>query len=1042
MKTDYDPILQATVTLDEAGRIRGINYLDEYREMEHLRGREAAEAHIREIAGKLKISPAALQTLEQALSYQDPQEKGIEYRFKEEKAFFESATFAYAQTYLNTPVWEASVSATIKRAPARVVAATDTSEDGIDAKMPSAEAIERYRRLFAIGEKVDDPQLKSRRRSRAADDLAGSDLLTEILAKTLNGAKRRKDQQLSLRLIRGRFFIYRYDPSQRTYDDSHADHQPPTLQLPPVPRSIKEGRWYLVAELIFRLPYEGERMNWKMLVEVESNAILYLRALSSGVNGWVFTHDPITSTGTATNTADKSSAVLNPYRDDVRLTNLNPPSGSPLTQSLQGTWAALTEIKLPDVAAPTRPAGSDFNLWEVRTNEFAAVNAYYHTNRFFRLVAELGFPLTGAGAYFDGTAFPVEVDHRGLGDSINAHCDGTADGIDHTCYALADPADTINPMGIATDWRVVLHELAGHGILYDHVGSASFRFAHSAGDSFAMILNDYLSEWHNGGAIDRSVLSPFVTYFERRSDRAPTDSGVIGLSLTRRGSGYTSAPTVTISGGGGSGARAIVKVEAGAVTEIKVTHHGTGYTGAPTVTITGGGGAGATAIATIGNWAWGGTADLGNYLSEQILSTTMFRAYRSIGGDSSSFTRREIAARFMAYLMLRAVGTLTSNPTSPAQFLAALLTADADDWSTEGRYGGAYGKVLTWAFEKQNLNGGAPPSVDVFIDDGRAGEYQYLPVHWDTTTIWNRRERDGLDGHEEPALGETNYAYVKIRNRGTSLANNVIVKGYHCKPSAGVIWPNDLQPMTTAQLPAGTLQPNDMEEITVGPFEWTPVANAWGHDCMLMIVSATGDSSNVDKFTAGEYVEDWRLVPNDNNVAQRNVTLVPGGGGTGGMMAGLDGKGFWVGNPERTSALITVSVALPALLAQRGWQISLRGLPEGGLRLKAHEQRLVTFEVQAGTSFTKADVESTMERDIVVTAMADGAVIGGMTYRIDPDIEMPYNERPPEEQKAQCREKAKQLLACLDLPGEDVKRVRVRKISIDVEMKGGDDCDD
>ena len=404
----------------------------------------------------------------------------------------------------------------------------------------------------------------------------------------------------------------------------------------------------------------------------------------------------------------------------------------------------------------------------------------------------------------------------------------------------------------------------------------------------------------------------------------------------------------------------------------------------------------------------------------------------------------------MAYLILRAVGTLTpmSNPSSPAQFLDALHTADKGNWTSDGIFGRAYGKVLDWAFEKQNLNSGAPPSIDVYIDDGRAGEYDYLPVHWATTTIWNRRNPDGMAGHEEPALLDaagnpaTNYAYVKIKNRGISVANNVIVKGYHCKPSAGVLWPNDLQPMTTAQLSAGTLQPSNTEEKIVGPFEWTPVTNAWGHDCMLMIVSATGDPSNVDNFTAGEVVEDWRLVPNDNNVGQRNVTLVPGGGGLKGLVAGLHGKGFWVGNPGRTSATIAVSIVLPPLLARRGWRISLRDLPEGGVRLKAREQRLVTFDVHVGTPFTKADVVATAERTIVVTATADGAIIGGIAYRIDPDIEMPFNDRTPEQRKERCRDKAKHLLECLDLPGDKVKCVRVRKIAIDVEMKGDDECCD
>jgi hypothetical protein len=69
------------------------------------------------------------------------------------------------------------------------------------------------------------------------------------------------------------------------------------------------------------LPYEGSRMNWRMLVEVEPNTNLYLRALSSGVNGLVFTYDPITSTGAATNTPNQSNAVLNPHRDDVVLDN-------------------------------------------------------------------------------------------------------------------------------------------------------------------------------------------------------------------------------------------------------------------------------------------------------------------------------------------------------------------------------------------------------------------------------------------------------------------------------------------------------------------------------------------------------------------------------------------------------------------------------------------------------------------------------------------------------------------------------------------------
>ena len=108
--------------------------------------------------------------------------------------------------------------------------------------------------------------------------------------------------------------------------------------------------------------------------------------------------------------------------------------------------------------------------------------------------------------------------------------------------------------------------------------------------------------------------------------------------------------------------------------------------------------------------------------------------------------------------------------------------------------------------------------------------------------------------------------------------------------------------------------------------------------------------------------------------------------------------------------------------------------------MKAREQRLVTFNVHAGMPFTKTDVVDAAQHDIVVTATANGAIIGGMTYRVDPDLEMPFNDRTPEERKEQCRDKARQLLECLDLPSDNVKCVRVRKVSIDVEMKGDGGC--
>jgi hypothetical protein len=74
------------------------------------------------------------------------------------------------------------------------------------------------------------------------------------------------------------------------------------------------------------------------------------------------------------------------------------------------------------------------------------------------------------------------------------------------------------------------------------------------------------------------------------------------VTLNAGGAGYSSAPTVTISGGGGFGATATAAIGGGGnVTGIILNSGGSGYTSAPTVTISGGGGAGATASATILN---------------------------------------------------------------------------------------------------------------------------------------------------------------------------------------------------------------------------------------------------------------------------------------------------------------------------------------------------------------------------------------------------------------------------------------------------------
>jgi HYDIN/CFA65/VesB family protein len=796
MKHKFEADLNATITRDDHGIIRAITFPDTGATTPVT---ASAKSHIRRLSGKIGLNIAELSELDREATYFEPKESGHSFHLADKKTFFDTTTYVYAQTYLDTPVWGAGITATTHDQTSRILSIVNTTVKGIDAELPQARDINRYRKLFSAGESGPGAEEAKSKQAFAA----ATAQLSDILGSSLDGYGKDTDRATP-QLISGRFFVYQLDRARRQQDHPEPTEKQekypaeplerenlPTLPLPPLPDSLEDGSWHLVAELIIRLPYEGGRMNWRLLVSVATGDILYMRALTSHVNGLVFTYDPITSTGDTANDASQSNAVLNPLRDDVELLGLDPAVGG--VQSLSGEYVQVTNVHDPNIGPPTRPEGADFD-YDVRTDEFSGVNAYYHQDRFFRLVKDLGFPLN---TYFDGTSFPIDADHRGFGGSNNGHCIGDGDGIDHTCYGLIDNSGG-NPVGNASEWSVVLHELAGHGILYDHVNSANFGFSHSAGDSFAIILNDFASEWHNGGNNDRFIRSPFRQNL-RRSDRDPADG-----------------------------------------------------------------------------WGWGGAQDDSSYGSEQILSTTMFRVYRGIGGDSTDLTRREFSAHMMSYLMLRAVGTLSpaTNPNSPAGFLDALLTADVGNWTTRGLSGGAYAKVFEWSFEKQNLNDGDPPIVDVYIDDGRGGEYEYLADHRATTNIWNRHEPDSSGTHQDPVIG-TNYAYVRVKNRGSSTANQVNVRGFHCKPLAGHVWPTDFKNMDTAEIGAPSIQPNGGDEIVVGPFEWVPNPNEDGDDSMMMMVSAEGDPDHADKYHAGRTIEDWRLVPNDNNIAIRTVQLRP-----------------------------------------------------------------------------------------------------------------------------------------------------------------------
>jgi hypothetical protein len=107
------------------------------------------------------------------------------------------------------------------------------------------------------------------------------------------------------------------------------------------------------------------------------------------------------------------------------------------------------------------------------------------------------------------------------------------------------------------------------------------------------------------GTISNKLSSTFFTVVDAdgldrvvQFDEIPQSfSGISGISISNPGQGFTSSPTITITGDG-TGANAAATIVNGQIQNIEVTNRGIDYTRA-TITISGGGGYGATAEAMI-----------------------------------------------------------------------------------------------------------------------------------------------------------------------------------------------------------------------------------------------------------------------------------------------------------------------------------------------------------------------------------------------------------------------------------------------------------
>jgi hypothetical protein len=329
-------------------------------------------------------------------------------------------------------------------------------------------------------------------------------------------------------------------------------------------------------------------------------------------------------------------------------------------------------------------------------------------------------------------------------------------------------------------------------------------------------------------------------------------------------------------------------------------------------------------------WSWGGTMHHAlsqvpatqaprrkGYWTEQILSSSLFRLYRCLGGDTSvglpgdpGKLARESASHYSVYLIMRAMQTLGSSLVVPAnepdQLISALIDADigTGPWNVSfppgsaspmqfRRVGGCTHKVIRWAFEAQGMytiagritdGPGLPPPVDIYIANGRStvnmaqGGVQYGPGSYFPVSLDWDPNQDESD--QPPAWQATTQAikvagsdiFVTVGNRGTQPATGVEVRVWFSD------WANGEEPAAwnsgswtqCGLLPSQTIGPGG--SITFGPF-----AHASPGTRYLVLAEATcdDDRANVDPATGLRCSQQptplLDLVANDNNLGLRVI---------------------------------------------------------------------------------------------------------------------------------------------------------------------------
>ncbi len=265
---------------------------------------------------------------------------------------------------------------------------------------------------------------------------------------------------------------------------------------------------------------------------------------------------------------------------------------------------------------------------------------------------------------------------------------------------------------------------------------------------------------------------------------------------------------------------------------------------------------------------------------------TNYQSYTGRMGGTSAATPEVAAA---AALLL----SLNANLTQQQVF--DILTQNADKVGGYAYNASGYSNEL--GYGRLNLyravwKAGADLYMQDQTTDSGIEPNPYTLDYYTSPDIWVRNANDGGTIHQNPEAGQTNYVYVKVRNRGysASAASGNRLKLYWAAASAGLSW---TYPWTGAtylcsgnSVPVGgqigstqTIPALSTGGFTTMVFAWNPPKPTdypcftdAAHFCLLARIETSTASPYGMAFT--ETTDLNGNVRNNNNIVWKNVTVV------------------------------------------------------------------------------------------------------------------------------------------------------------------------